>query len=139
MEFITHVKNINGFKKIGGANRMKDLISSPQNIVVIGDMYVSTDVMVESLEKSKINCGKITQLFWGDYDKTHFAENQQNLENHGSDAAPIAEGLEEAIVDANIVMTHFSPIPKYIIDTPKALSLLAIAAPTFPIPTNPTR
>lgn len=83
MEFITHVKNINGFKKIGGANRMKDLISSPQNIVVIGDMYVSTDVMVESLEKSKINCGKITQLFWGDYDKTHFAENQQNLENHG--------------------------------------------------------
>ena len=42
MEFITHVKNINGFKKIGGANRMKDLISSPQNIVVIGDMYVST-------------------------------------------------------------------------------------------------
>ena len=58
---------------------MKDLISSPQNIVVIGDMYVSTDVMVESLEKSKINCGKITQLFWGDYDKTHFAENQQNL------------------------------------------------------------
>ena len=59
MEFITHVKNINGFKKIGGANRMKDLISSPQNIVVIGDMYVSTDVMVESLEKSKINCGKI--------------------------------------------------------------------------------
>ena len=96
---------------------MKDLISSPQNIVVIGDMYVSTDVMVESLEKSKINCGKITQLFWGDYDKTHFAENQQNLENHGSDAAPIAEGLEEAIVDADIVMTHFSPIPKYIIET----------------------
>ena len=111
MEFITHVKNINGFKKIGGANRMKDLISSPQNIVVIGDMYVSTDVMVESLEKSKINCGKITQLFWGDYDKTHFAENQQNLENHGSDAAPIAEGLEEAIVDADIVMTHFLPYP----------------------------
>ena len=98
---------------------MKDLISSPQNIVVIGDMYVSTDVMVESLEKSKINCGKITQLFWGDYDKTHFAENQQNLENHGSDAAPIAEGLEEAIVDANIVMTHFSPIPKYIIEKGK--------------------
>ena len=56
---------------------MKDLISSPQNIVVIGDMYVSTDVMVESLEKSKINCGKITQLFWGDYDKTHFAENKK--------------------------------------------------------------
>ena len=124
MEFITHVKNINGFKKIGGANRMKDLISSPQNIVVIGDMYVSTDVMVESLEKSKINCGKITQLFWGDYDKTHFAENQQNLENHGSDTAPIAEGLEEAIVDADIVMTHFSPIPKYIIEKGKNLKLI---------------
>ena len=103
---------------------MKDLISSPQNIVVIGDMYVSTDVMVESLEKSKINCGKITQLFQGDYDKTHFAENQQNLENHGSDAAPIAEGLEEAIVDADIVMTHFSPIPKYIIEKGKNLKLI---------------
>ena len=103
---------------------MKDLISSPQNIVVIGDMYVSTDVMVQSLEKSKINCGKITQLFWGDYDKTHFAENQQNLENHGSDAAPIAEGLEEAIVDADIVMTHFSPIPKYIIEKGKNLKLI---------------
>ncbi len=95
---------------------MKDLISSPQNIVVIGDMYVSTDVMVESLEKSKINCGKITQLFWGDYGQNTFWQKiSRNLENHGSDAAPIAEGLEEAIVNADIVMTHFSPIPKYIL------------------------
>ena len=124
MEFITHVKNINGFKKIGGANRMKDLISSPQNIVVIGDMYVSTDVMVESLEKSKINCGKITQLFWGDYDKTHFVENQQNLENHGSDASTIASSNPSAIGAANIVMTHFSPIPKYIIEKGKNLKLI---------------
>lgn len=67
---------------------------------------------------------RLLQLFWGDYDKTHFAENQQNLENHGSDAAPIAEGLEEAIVDADIVMTHFSPIPKYIIEKGKNLKLI---------------
>lgn len=103
---------------------MDDFMNKPQNIVVVGDMYVASETMKDALQKSCINCGEIKQLFWGDYNKDNFAFHQQNLENHGPEAAPFAEGLEQVVEDAEIIMTHFSPIPRSIIEKAKNLKLI---------------
>lgn len=103
---------------------MASITKNPQKIVVIGDVFVSPDTMEEALRKSKIACGDITKLFWGKPDKQDFTARQIILERNGPDAVPYADGFSEAIEDADIVLTHFNPIPRQLIEKAKNLKLI---------------
>ena len=84
--------------------------------VVIGDAFVSPDDMSKAIEKSKLNNGEIVKLFWGNEDRQDFTVNQLKVEKGGPEAAAYAQGLDEAIMDAEIIVTHFCPVPRRVIE-----------------------
>lgn len=103
---------------------MRNITEIPQKIIVIGDAFVSPDTMEEALRSSQIICGEIVKLYWGKPDKQEFTARQLKLERNGPDAVEYADGLEEAIADADIVLTHFNPIPRSLIEKAKNLKLI---------------
>ena len=51
---------------------MKELTQKPQNIVLVGDAFVSPDTMEQAVQQSALCCGRITKLMWGGSDKQEF-------------------------------------------------------------------
>ena len=94
------------------------------NVVVVGDFYVSNDTMEEALKQSPLNINKITKLYWGVDNNDDWAEHQLNIEKNGSEAEPYPDSLDDCIEDCDLLMVHFCPVPKKLID--KAKNLKAI-------------
>ena len=63
---------------------MKELTQKPQNIVLVGDAFVSPDTMEQAVQQSALCCGRITKLMWGGSDKQEFTSRQLKLERSGS-------------------------------------------------------
>lgn len=103
---------------------MKDLLQKPQKIVVVGDAFVSPDVMEQAVRESAICCGEIVRCFWGTPDKQEFTARQIKLERGGPDAVPYAAGLDGAIADADVLITHFSPVPRALLQKAPRLRLI---------------
>ncbi|MDO4269677.1 MAG: 2-hydroxyacid dehydrogenase [Eubacteriales bacterium] len=103
---------------------MKDILQTPQKIVVVGDAFVSPDTMAQALRESAVCCGEIVKCFWGTPDKQEFTARQLKLERGGPEAVPYAEGLDEAIADADILLTHFGPAPRALLDKAPKLRLI---------------
>lgn len=100
------------------------LKEEPQNVVVIGDVFVSPENMEESIRVSKINVGTIHTKYWGSEDKEEFSIRQMNVERHGPEAEPWAEGLDPLMEHCTVLFTHFCPVPRALIE--KAPKLRAI-------------
>lgn len=100
------------------------LTDKPLNIVVVGDYYVNNDVMEEAIKNSKLNVGKVTKVYWGVKNDDEWASHQLNIERNGSEAEPYAAELDNLIEDCDVLMVHFCPVPKKLID--KAKNLKAI-------------
>ncbi len=103
---------------------LNNLIEKPLNIVAVGDFFVSNEVMEEALKESKLNVGKITKVYWGVKNNDEWAAHQLNIEKNGSEAEPYAAELDDLIEDCDVLMVHFCPVPKKLID--KAKNLKAI-------------
>ena len=104
---------------------LDELVESPQRVVVVGDLMVASSTMAEAVSASKINAAEITELSWIPKTTDEFASMQLNLEHNGPEAAPYAEGLDEAIANADILVTHFSPVPAALIEKAPNLKLIA--------------
>ena len=100
------------------------LTSKPQNVVAVGDAFVSCETMKEALQTSKINIAKISTAFWGTPDKEEFTKRQLNIEKNGPKAETYAEGLDNLITDADVLINHFSPIPDTLIKKATRLKLI---------------
>lgn len=96
----------------------------PQKIVVVGDAFVSPDTMEQAVRESTICCGSIQKLFWGSPDKQEFTARQLKLERGGPEAVPYAEGLDEAIADADILLVHFNPVSAALLEKARHLKLI---------------
>ncbi|NLH00300.1 MAG: 2-hydroxyacid dehydrogenase [Clostridiales bacterium] len=103
---------------------LNTLTKKPQNIVLVGDAFVSPDTMEAAVRSSKISIGKISKAYWGTPDKSEFAERQLNIERHGAEAEAWADGLEQLMEDCTVLVTHFNPVPAALIE--KAPNLKAI-------------
>ena len=103
---------------------LRDLFEKPLNIVVVGDAFVSCDTMEDALRASSVKIGKISRVWWGSGDKDEFAARQLNLERHGPEAEAWAEGLEELMPECDVLLTHFNPVPRALVD--KAPRLKAV-------------
>ena len=91
---------------------MKELTQKPQNIVLVGDAFVSPDTMEQAVQQSVLCCGRITKLMWGGSDKQEFTSRQLKLERNGPEAVPYADGLDEVIGEAEVLLVHFNPVPR---------------------------
>lgn len=103
---------------------MKKLLEQPVKVVVIGDLYVSPEVMEEAVTNSRLDCKEVVKLFWGTYDKEEYAKNQLAIEKNGPDASPYVATLDAELADADVILTHFCPIPRSVME--KAPNLKAI-------------
>lgn len=103
---------------------MTNLLQKPQKIVVVGDAFVSSDVMELAVRESAICCGKIVHCFWGTPDKKEFTSRQIRLERGGPESVPYADGLDEAISDAGVLITHYCPVPRSLLEKAPRLSLI---------------
>ena len=95
-------------------------------IVVIGDAYVSPITLYEAASKLPIDDLKIDKFMWGTGDKDEFSMMQTEIEKDGPDAVAYPEGLDEAIVDADMLLFHFCPIPKKLLEKANKLKLVGI-------------
>lgn len=102
-----------------------NLVAEPQNVVVVGDILVDKDTIADAVRSSKINVGSVEELSWFPRDADEFASHQLNLEHNGPAAEPYAEGLDDCIVDADVLVTHFSPVPASLIEKAPHLKLIA--------------
>ena len=95
-------------------------------IVVVGDAYVSPTTLFEAASKLPFDDVVIEKFMWGTGDKDEFSEMQTEIEKNGPDSVAYPEGLDKAIVDADILLFHFCPIPKKLLDKAKYLKLVGI-------------
>ncbi len=112
------------------------LASKPQKIILIGDNLVLPETMENAIKSSKINCGKIKKIYWdwgitdekvlGDPDLFSIvrAEQQLKIERNGPNSVPYSSELDSLISDADIIFTHFCPIPRELIEKGKNLKAI---------------
>ena len=100
------------------------LTEKPLKIITVGDIYVSNEIMEEALLKSKLNVGEIIKLNWGADNTDDWAVHQLNIERNGSEAEPYPPELDDLIVDADVLLVQFCPIPKKLIDRAKNLKVI---------------
>lgn len=92
------------------------LKNEPQNVVVVGDVFVRPETMEQAVRNSKLRADQITKAFWGSEDEDEFASRQLNLERNGPEAEPYAKGLGTLLKDCTVLLTHFSPVPHELIE-----------------------
>jgi len=104
---------------------MLDILKNePQNIIVVGDVFVSCDTMEDSIKKSSINVGEIHKVFWGENTIESFSKKQVNIEKNGPDSEPYPKELDDLIENATVIMMHFAPIPRKLIEKAKNLKVI---------------
>ncbi|WP_040213215.1 2-hydroxyacid dehydrogenase [Clostridium polynesiense] len=94
-------------------------------ILVIGDRIVSCDLLVEAAKTLLIN-EKVTikQLFWTSESRQDFQKKALNIEKNGPEAEEIPEEAYKEIEDTDILLTHFCPVPKNLIEKANQLKLI---------------
>lgn len=103
---------------------LKELSEKKQKVVVIGDVFVSCDTMADAVNQSSIQVEKLDKVFWGENTIESFSEKQINIEKNGPDAEPYPEELDGLIEEADIIMMHFAPIPRKLIEKAKNLKCI---------------
>ena len=103
---------------------MNQFTTQPQNVIVVGDAFVSPDTMEQAVCESALCCEHIQKLFWGSSDKQAFTARQLKVERGGPEAVPYADGLDEAIADADVLLVHFNPVPRALLEKAKNLKLI---------------
>lgn len=94
-------------------------------IVVIGDIVVPCALLVEAAhtiagEKEHT----VKAIEWPCETRQEFQHRSQNLEKNGPTAEKVPDEVYREIVDADILLTHFCPVPEDLIAAGKQLSLI---------------
>lgn len=94
-------------------------------IIAIGDIYVDPKTIAEQAERIAVN-EEITVVSynWENTSKQVFRKRAHHIELEGPDAEPFVKGLYESIQDADMILTHFCPIPAKLIENAKKLKLI---------------
>lgn len=92
------------------------LTESPLNYVVVGDHFVACETMEAALRASMVNVGEIIPVFWGTHNDNEYAGHQLLVERGGPEATPYADGLEAVLPDSDVLLTHFNPVPRGLIE-----------------------
>lgn len=95
-------------------------------IVVVGDIVVPTELLEEAASKLQTEEEKqIVSCTWETTDRLDFRRRAQNLELNGPEAEEAPKELLDEIEDAEILMVHFCPVSKKLIERAKKLRLIA--------------
>ena len=93
-------------------------------IVVIGDIVVSCALLTEAAHKLPGKDHEIRAVEWKSGTRQEFQKKALNIEKNGPDAEPVPEEAYEAVKDADILLTHFCPVPESLIEAGRNLTLI---------------
>lgn len=94
-------------------------------IVVVGDRPVPAERLAEAAKLLQTDEPlQIVKLTWGSPERAVLQAQQLNVERNGPRAEAYAPGLDRAIVDADVLMTHLAVVPGEIIEKAERLKLI---------------
>ena len=93
-------------------------------IVVIGDIVVSCALLTEAAHKLPGKDHEIRAVEWKSGTRQEFQKKALNIEKNGPDAEPVPEEAYEAVKHADILLTHFCPVPESLIEAGRNLTLI---------------
>lgn len=93
-------------------------------IVVIGDIVVSCELLIEAAGKLPGGSHEICAVEWKSDSRQEFQKKALNIEKNGPSAEKVPEEAYEAVADAEILLTHFCPVPEDLIEAGKKLKLI---------------
>lgn len=94
-------------------------------IVVIGDIVVPRELLVEAAETlGDPGQNTIVPILWPAETRQEFQRKAQNIEKNGPTAEKVPEEAYREIADADILLTHFCPVPEDLIAAGKKLQLI---------------
>lgn len=94
-------------------------------ILVIGDRIVSCELLVEAAQTLSINEEvTIKEILWDSESRQDFQKKALNIEKSGPEAEEIPVEAYKEIEDTDILLAHFCPVPKALIDKGRQLKLI---------------
>ncbi len=94
-------------------------------IVVIGDIIVPLELLIQAAETlGDPSQNMIFPILWPAETRQEFQKKAQNIEKNGPTAEKVPEEAYRAIVDADILLTHFCPVPEELIAAGTQLKLI---------------
>lgn len=93
-------------------------------IVVIGDIVVSCELLMEAAKSLPGGEHEIEAIEWKSASRQEFQKKALNIEKNGPNAEKVPEEAYMAVEDADILLTHFCPIPEDLIEAGKKLKLI---------------
>lgn len=93
-------------------------------ILVIGDIVVSCDLLVEAAKSLPGGEHEVVAVEWKSETRQKFQKKALNIEKNGPTAEEPPKEAYEQIGDADILLSHFCPIPEDLIEAGKNLKLI---------------
>lgn len=93
-------------------------------ILVIGDIVVSCDLLVEAAKSLPGGEHEVVAVEWKSETRQEFQKKALNIEKNGPTAEEPPKEAYEQIGDADILLSHFCPIPEDLIEAGKNLKLI---------------
>jgi D-3-phosphoglycerate dehydrogenase len=95
--------------------------------IIVGDNLITSEMM-------RSRCGPLREagyelhaLDWLAPDRNVMSQRNLNIELHGPEAEFPPVGLREAVSDAEVLMTHFAPISRAIVEAGQQLQVIGVA------------
>ncbi len=95
--------------------------------VMIGDYLIPPKLMLDASDPLREAGVEIETLDWGTKTKKEVDQRRLNVELHGPEAEAPAAGASEAIKDAGILIVHFCPVPRSLIEAGRRLKVIGVA------------
>lgn len=93
-------------------------------IVVIGDIVVSCRLLTEAAKSLPGGEHEIRAIEWKSETRQEFQKKALNIEKNGPEAEKVPQEAYEAVKDADVLLTHFCPVPENLIEAGKQLKLI---------------
>lgn len=94
-------------------------------ILVIGDIVVPCKLLDEAANSlGKPGENTVVPVLWPAETRQEFQRKAQNLEKNGPTAEKVPDEAYREIADADILLTHFCPVPEDLIEAGKQLKLI---------------
>jgi len=100
--------------------------STKVKIVVVGDLFVAPERLEKAALRLPYKQKDIIKILWKLKSKEDFQRKILNIERNGPESESFPEQLLHEIKDADILLVHFAPIPKIVIESAKKLKLIGI-------------
>lgn len=95
--------------------------------IVVGDNLITGEILLSRSDPLRRAGFEIQAFEWLASDRNVLNRWNLNIETHGPDAEPPPEGLEDSVRDADVLITHFAPVPGRIIDAGRRLKVIGVA------------